>query len=406
MRISTGVRSLSWELPILFWDQWDIVGNVASQVPGQNSSLNEGHLGDAQILVEERVSEGFLLPLLIGSDHNLTSLLGEFHGTSFPLFEMFDAKLLAVDESDGESISQPRAKLFHQIQGQRGSVGSIHMKEANKWIKPRCRQRGDAVVSYQSVKERNEAVDAIARGATTAGGEGEFLSLLFQSQRENSEVEVGGHALDPPKRISGIDRNPALSLGLLLSRRTGINVRTDLGFSQLIDQTGERVGCFFKLNAVGFRICFAGCSQQTVTAVLNFSGNDLPSYGCTFRAVVSGTKLCATERYAGIGHSSQSSLEVAEETEIIDRHTVFPTQVESRRAEGGRSENTDGFKMMNWDGDLAPIDRLVAGPVFRGQVIRIHRNLHLQREVVARDVGGGRSEVESVLLDIQEGCPG
>ena len=57
--------------------------------------------------------------------------------------------------------------------------------------------------------------------------------------------------------------------------------------------------------------------------------------------------------------------------------------------------------MMNRDGQFAPVGGVVAG-VFRGwQIRRINRHLHLQRQVIPRDIAAGRGQIQRVLGDFR-----
>ena len=57
----------------LFRNEWDIVRDVAAQVPGQNPRLYEWHLGNAQVLIEQRMIQRLLLSLLVGGDDELAA---------------------------------------------------------------------------------------------------------------------------------------------------------------------------------------------------------------------------------------------------------------------------------------------------------------------------------------------
>ncbi len=137
----------------LLWNERQIVGNVASQVAGENPCLHKGNLPDTNLLAEQRVVERFLFAFLIGLDNELPPLVREFNGASFPVFKISGANLLAIDERDGETIREPGAKLFHQIERQRRAVGPVRVEKADEWIEANRRQRGETIIPHEGVEK-------------------------------------------------------------------------------------------------------------------------------------------------------------------------------------------------------------------------------------------------------------
>ena len=97
--------------------------------------------------------ERFLFAFLIRLDDEFAAGVAEFHRAAFAFHKMFRRDLLPVDERDRQPVGQSRAKFLHQIQRQRWPIGTIHMQEADKRIKPDARQRRHAIMPHQRVKK-------------------------------------------------------------------------------------------------------------------------------------------------------------------------------------------------------------------------------------------------------------
>src|SRR5690348_1245695 len=91
---------ISIDLGRLLWDERQVVRQVATQMPSENARLHEGHLRQSQVLIQERVVEVLLLPLLVRFDDELPSRVGEFDRAAFPLDKMFRGDLLPVNQCD------------------------------------------------------------------------------------------------------------------------------------------------------------------------------------------------------------------------------------------------------------------------------------------------------------------
>ena len=75
---------------------------------------------------------------------------------------------------------------------------------------------------------------------------------------------------------------------------------------------------------------------------------------------------------AGIRHPGDPRLEVAAFAKVIHRHAVLPAEVEHRRREGdARPESADRFEMMDRNGELPPVGRVLPRAFLRRQVGRI-----------------------------------
>ncbi len=111
----------------LFGNERNVFYDVAAQMSRQNARLNIGHLGEPQILIQQRMFQRFLFAFLIGFDDEFTSGVAEFHRAALAFQKMFRRDLLPVDKRNGQPVSQPRAKFLHQIQSERWTIGTIHM---------------------------------------------------------------------------------------------------------------------------------------------------------------------------------------------------------------------------------------------------------------------------------------
>ena len=67
--------------------------------------------------------------------------------------EMVGLDLLPVDQRDGETVGQPRAKFFHQVEGERRAIGTVGMEKADERVEADAGQRGDAIVPHQRVEK-------------------------------------------------------------------------------------------------------------------------------------------------------------------------------------------------------------------------------------------------------------
>lgn len=87
---------------------------------------------------------------------------------------------------------------------------------------------------------------------------------------------------------------------------------------QFVDFLGEGFDGCVELLLFVWILGFSGGSEEAVSAVLDFSGNDLSCYGGALIGGVSGSKLGASEHDARIGHACHSGLKVAKIVEVID----------------------------------------------------------------------------------------
>jgi hypothetical protein len=137
----------------LFGDEGQVIRQIGAKVAGQEARLDEGQLGNAQVLVQQRMVEALLFAFLVGFDDKFAPGVGEFHGSAFAHGEMVGLNLLSVDECDGEAVSKPGAEFFHEVEGEGGAIGSVHMEKPNEWIEADAGERGDTIVTHKGVEK-------------------------------------------------------------------------------------------------------------------------------------------------------------------------------------------------------------------------------------------------------------
>ena len=169
---------------------------------------------------------------------------------------------------------------------------------------------------------------------------------------------------------------------------------------QITNLSRQGIGHGFEPCLVIGRDGFPCGPEQAVAGVLDFSGDDLAGDGGAFGGIIGGTELSPTQRYAGVGHAGQPRLQIAKLREIVYCHTVFPTEIQRRRAQGTRPEYADGFQVMDGDGQLLGGDGRVPIPLRRRQFLGINGHLDLERQMIARHVGANSGQIKGVLLDV------
>ena len=89
-----------WRKNASFWNEGDVVCDIAAQMTREETRLNKRQLRDAQILIQQWVCERVLLALLIGFDHRFAACLGKFDSATFAIQKITRSDLLPVDEGD------------------------------------------------------------------------------------------------------------------------------------------------------------------------------------------------------------------------------------------------------------------------------------------------------------------
>ena len=269
-----------------FGNQRQVFRHVASQMAREHAGLNEGHLADAQLLVQQRVLQGFLLASLVSLNDMLASGFREFHRAALPLAKVFRADLFAVDQRDGQPVGNPRSKFLHQIQRQRRSVGPLGVEKTHKGVEADAGQRGDAIVADQGVQEGEQAVDAVARRTTAADAKGKILALLFEQEREHGEIGMCRHAFRAAQ---------------LFQRAVG-GQGIGRPAAQFLNLPGQGVGGFGQARLLVGRVGFTRGAQERIAAILELAGNDLPGDAGALGWQIRRAKLRPAQGDAGVGH--------------------------------------------------------------------------------------------------------
>lgn len=237
------------------------------------------------------------------------------------------------------------------------------MKETDEWVQANAGECGDAIVTHQSVKKRQQAVNAVTRRTATAGDESEFLALLFEEQTEYGEIGLRGHPLD-----------------------TAHLIERGMDFPQIRKLLSKGVGSFRKLRLFGGVFGFTPGAQKAVAGVLDFAGDNLAANGSGTRGIVRCAELRAAQGDAGVGHASDAGLKVAMLGKEVDGHAVLPAKVHRRGTDAGGAEDANGFQVVNRDGQFSGIDGGLPVALFRRQIGRVNRNFDLKRQMITGDV--------------------
>src|SRR3989442_8152518 len=108
---------------------------------------------------------------------------------------MIRRDLLTIYERDGEPVSEPRTKFFHQVQSETGAVGTIDVKKTDKGIESRARECGDAIVTKQRIKKGKQTIDSIQRRSPAADCKSEVGTLLFEHESEDGKIDLRRNSL-------------------------------------------------------------------------------------------------------------------------------------------------------------------------------------------------------------------
>jgi hypothetical protein len=111
------------------------------------------------------VGDLLLLALLPGGDDLATALVVEHDRAALAFVEIAGVDLAAVDQGEGEPIRQHGAKLFLEIQRQRGAAGTHGMQETELGIESDRLGRRSAVVHQHGVEEGDQGIEAVPRRA-------------------------------------------------------------------------------------------------------------------------------------------------------------------------------------------------------------------------------------------------
>jgi len=174
---------------------------VAAEVAGKQKGLGVEEQADGDRFAEKRVLDFLLLALLPRGEDFLAAVVGEEHGSAFVGAKMLGTDLLAVDEREGEAVSEGRAKLLHEVEGEAIAAGAVAMEVADGGIESMCGEGAGGVETEKGVEVGEQRVEGIARWPAVAVAEGERVALLSDEVAEDREVLGGSFAFDPSDRI-------------------------------------------------------------------------------------------------------------------------------------------------------------------------------------------------------------
>ena len=107
-----------------------------------------------------------------------------------------------------------------------------------------------------------------------------------------------------------------------------------------------------------------------------------------FRRHIRGAEMGPPQGDAGIRHAGDPRLELAALAEVIHGHAVLPAEVEHRRRDrDARPEGAHRFEMMDGNGKLPPIRRVLPLALLGRQLGRIDRHLQVEDHRFPWDLG-------------------
>ena len=122
------------------------VVHVRAQRAGQQFCLDEHELPVAHFFLKQRM-RGFLqFPLLVGRDEGLAGGIGQFHRPTVARHKLRGFQFATIEQGERESL-HPRAKLFHEIEGEGFSAGAVGVQKTDEGIEADGGERRDAVVA-------------------------------------------------------------------------------------------------------------------------------------------------------------------------------------------------------------------------------------------------------------------
>lgn len=343
----------------LLWDERLVEWNITAQHASQKPCLDEKVPRDHDLLIDDRVLECLSFAFLVGLDDGFASIGGQLDRAAFANGKIVRLDLLAVDESDRQTVCKPWTELLHEIERERGAVGAFGMEKSHEGIQSRGGQCGDAIVPDERIEEGQKTVHAIQRWLPGSETKHEIRLLLFEQVTECGEVGLGSRTFQSPDRVC-----------VWSFRKPG-------------DQTTNGLR--------GIHQCFGGdriwslprSTQQRISRVVEFSCHNTAANLGAQRAIVTGTKLRTPQGDTRIGHTRDAGMESAILIQIIDGDRVLQSQPHRPGTEQDlRAEHTNALHMVN-----------------RKRELELTLELDPKREMIPRDIESGSGEVENVLDD-------
>src|SRR5919109_4107477 len=114
-------------------------------MPGQQTGLDVGKETERYLLIEDRMMELVLLPLLVGHDDFISTRVIQISRPPWPYLEMSFSYLFPVDEGECQPVRQYRAELLHEVQPERWPTRPQSMEETELRVETYSLDRTDAV---------------------------------------------------------------------------------------------------------------------------------------------------------------------------------------------------------------------------------------------------------------------
>ena len=248
---------------------------VAAEVAGKQKGLGVEEQADGDRFAEKRVLDFLLLALLPRGEDFLAAVVGEEHGSAFVGAKMLGTDLLAVDEREGEAVSEGRAKLLHEVEGEAIAAGAVAMEVADGGIESMCGEGAGGVETEKGVEVGEQRVEGIARWPAVAVAEGERVALLSDEVAEDREVLGGSFAFESADGVDG------------------------LGGAQCSETVGEGIGGGVDGGGIGG--VFAGGAPEDVAAVGDLAGDEGAGEGGAGCGIIGAPVLFAAEEDVAAG---------------------------------------------------------------------------------------------------------
>lgn len=199
----------------------------------------------------------FLFALLPVSEHGFSGIVCQQYGTAFFKAEILDGDLLSIEKCEHGAIGKDGTKFFHQIEGERGTPGSVAMEKSALRIEAHGFAGRAAVVHEDDVKKREQSIHGIEGWAAGASFDLQLWIAGGDELGKGLEIECGAVALNA---ANAIERGGAVEVGDALEN--GIAGAEEYG------------------AAVGVLIAVvAGGAHEDLAAVMKFRGDHIGGNG-------------------------------------------------------------------------------------------------------------------------------
>lgn len=142
----------------------------------------------------------FLFGLPCGKEE-LSAILPKKNSAAFLPFEVFVLQYTVVDQRNTQAVRHGSAKLFHQIQRQRGTAGPIPVHKTHVRVQPHAFQCRGTVARKQHIGKGKQGIHVVG-GRTAIPAVKEKIRLLVEDHFvKNAEVSDGGFPFQPAQGV-------------------------------------------------------------------------------------------------------------------------------------------------------------------------------------------------------------